>query len=273
MSLLVLVSCHCWFSCHVTAGFNAFLFGLLFYRVETDLMGSAESLIAMQPNPLTLRKFRAMSSSIADIRNEYSQKTFGEKEAAANAIDQFGVWWQEAINSEIYEVNAMTLATASAEGVPSARIVLLKDYDKNGFVFYSNYESFKGRQLLENPRACLVFFWKELERQVRITGLVEKVTPAESDDYFNSRPEGSRIGAWASPQSQVIPGREMLEEKVKSLSAEFNSRPIPRPPHWGGFRVKPAIIEFWQGRANRLHDRLQYSLTENGEWKIERLAP
>ncbi|MFT4022744.1 MAG: pyridoxamine 5'-phosphate oxidase [Flavihumibacter sp.] len=214
-----------------------------------------------------------MLSDIAAIRTDYRQKTFSEKDAAADAIEQFGRWWQEAVNSRIDEVNAMTLATASADGLPSARIVLLKDFNQQGFVFYTNYNSFKGRQLLENPRACLVFFWKELERQVRITGVIEKVSAAESDDYFNSRPEGSRIGAWVSPQSQVIPGREMLENEVKSLTAAFSARPIQRPAHWGGYRVKPAIIEFWQGRSSRLHDRLQYSLTENGTWKIERLAP
>jgi pyridoxamine 5'-phosphate oxidase len=167
----------------------------------------------------------------------------------------------------------MTLATASADGFPAARIVLLKGYDAEGFVFYTNYHSFKGQQLEENPRACLVFFWKELERQVRITGLIHKVTAAESDEYFHSRPEGSRIGAWTSPQSQVIENRQQLEEKEKELITAFEGKEIPRPLHWGGYRVKPLIVEFWQGRPSRLHDRIQYTMEDNGGWKIERLAP
>ena len=167
----------------------------------------------------------------------------------------------------------MTLATASADGLPSARIVLLKDFDEKGFVFYTNYNSFKGQQLAENPRACLVFFWKELERQVRITGVTTKVSAIESDEYFNIRPEGSRIGAIASPQSQVISNREWLESEVKQLQNKFSSDAIKRPEHWGGYRLMPAIIEFWQGRPNRLHDRIQYTLQEDASWKIERLAP
>jgi pyridoxamine 5'-phosphate oxidase len=170
-------------------------------------------------------------------------------------------------------VNAMTLATASADGVPAARIVLLKGYDEHGFVFFTNYESFKGMQLAENPRACLVFFWKELERQVRITGLVEKVSAEESDAYFNSRPEGSRIGAWVSPQSQVIASREWLEEQEKKYIKDFSEQTVKRPAHWGGYRVKPISIEFWQGRSNRLHDRIQYTLQGDNTWTIERLAP
>jgi pyridoxamine 5'-phosphate oxidase len=196
-----------------------------------------------------------------------------EKDVEADAIRQFDRWWQEAIHSEIDEVNAMTLATASADGIPAARIVLLKGYDERGFVFFTNYESFKGLQLAENPRACLVFFWKELERQVRITGLVEQVSAEESDTYFNSRPEGSRIGAWASPQSQVIESREWLEEREKTLVKDFTGKPLSRPAHWGGYRVKPINIEFWQGRPSRLHDRLQYTLQGENTWKIERLAP
>lgn len=196
-----------------------------------------------------------------------------EKDVEANAIRQFDKWWQEAIHSEIDEVNAMTLATASADGIPAARIVLLKGYDERGFVFFTNYDSFKGLQLAENPRACLVFFWKELERQVRITGLVEKVSAEESDTYFNSRPEGSRIGAWASPQSQVIESREWLEEREKTLVKDFTGKPLNRPAHWGGYRVKPINIEFWQGRPSRLHDRIQYALQGDNSWTIERLAP
>ncbi|MCS3797885.1 pyridoxamine 5'-phosphate oxidase [Niastella sp. OAS944] len=214
-----------------------------------------------------------MSSTIADIRKDYKLRSLLEKDVDASAIGQFDKWWQEAIHSEIDEVNAMTLATASADGIPAARIVLLKGFDERGFVFFTNYDSFKGLQLAENPRACLVFFWKELERQVRITGLVEKVSAEESDIYFNSRPEGSRIGAWASPQSQVIENREWLEEREKTLVKDFTGKPLSRPAHWGGYRVKPINIEFWQGRPSRLHDRLQYSLQGDNTWKIERLAP
>ncbi|MFY7841098.1 MAG: pyridoxamine 5'-phosphate oxidase [Lacibacter sp.] len=212
-------------------------------------------------------------ASIADIRRDYSLKTLIETEVTDDPFLQFGDWWQQAIESEIDEVNAMTLATSSNEGVPSARIVLLKGYDEKGFVFYTNYESIKGQELAENPRACLLFFWKELERQVRIIGLVEKVSAQESDEYFLSRPTGSQVGAWASPQSSVIENRSWLENRVKEMDAKFKKEQLTRPAHWGGYRVKPVIIEFWQGRSSRLHDRIQYTLQENGGWKIERLAP
>ena len=214
-----------------------------------------------------------MNKSIADIRQDYRMRSLSESDAAPNAITQFETWWKEAVKSEISEPNAMTLATASADGVPTARIVLLKDFDERGFVFFTNYNSLKGEQLHENPRACVVFFWKELERQIRIMGVIEKVSPAESDEYFNSRPEGSRIGAIVSPQSSVIESRDWLESQVAAAAQELTGRDIPRPEYWGGYRVRPAIIEFWQGRSNRLHDRLQYSLSDDGEWKIERLAP
>lgn len=212
-------------------------------------------------------------STISAIRTEYRQRSLSENDVQPDPILQFGVWWEEAVFAQIEEVNAMTLATASVDGVPSARIVLLKEYGKRGFVFFTNYESFKGQQLQENPRACLVFFWKELERQVRITGLVEKVPADESDAYFNSRPEGSRLGAWVSPQSQVIMNREWLDIEEAKKKDEFSGKAIARPEHWGGYLVKPVIIEFWQGRPSRLHDRIQYSLNEKGEWIIERLAP
>jgi pyridoxamine 5'-phosphate oxidase len=212
-------------------------------------------------------------STISAIRTEYRQRSLSENDVQPDPISQFGVWWQEAVSAQIDEVNAMTLATASVDGIPAARIVLLKEYDKRGFVFFTNYESFKGQQLQENPRACLVFFWKELERQVRITGLVEKVPAAESDAYFNSRPEGSRLGAWVSPQSQVIRNREWLDIEEAKKKDEFSGKTIVRPAHWGGYLVKPVIMEFWQGRPSRLHDRIQYSLNEKGEWLIERLAP
>lgn len=211
--------------------------------------------------------------NISDIRKDYRQRSMQETDVAKEPLTQFRQWWDEAMASGIDEVNAMTLATASPDGVPAARIVLLKGFDEKGFVFFTNYESYKGMQLAENPRACLVFFWKELERQVRITGLVEKTSAAESDAYYNSRPEGSRLGAWASPQSHVIPGRSWLEQNEKKYEREFNGKPIHRPLHWGGYRVKPVTIEFWQGRPSRLHDRIQYSLQEDGVWKIERLAP
>ena len=210
---------------------------------------------------------------IADIRKEYKQQSLSESEAAANPFVQFQQWWNDAVHSGIDEVNAMTLATASVTGLPAARIVLLKGVDEKGFVFFTNYESYKGMQLDENPRACLVFFWKELERQVRITGLVEKTAAAESDEYYNSRPAGSRIGAWASPQSRVIDSRDWLEDNEKKYTAKFEGVTIERPPHWGGYRVQPITIEFWQGRESRLHDRIQYTLEEAGKWKIERLAP
>ncbi|MBS1597290.1 MAG: pyridoxamine 5'-phosphate oxidase [Bacteroidetes bacterium] len=212
-------------------------------------------------------------TTIADIRKDYKLKSLSEKDVNADPFKQFEKWWKEAIDSDIEEVNAMTLATSSNNGIPSARIVLLKGVDKRGFVFFTNHNSFKGQQLSENPRACLVFFWKELQRQVRITGVVEKVSEKESDDYFNSRPEGSRIGAWASPQSQVIESRDWLEENEKKFQNKFAQTNIPRPPHWGGYRVMPIDFEFWQGRTNRLHDRVNYSLQENGGWVIERLAP
>jgi pyridoxamine 5'-phosphate oxidase len=211
--------------------------------------------------------------NIADIRKEYKQQSLSESGIDKSPFVQFQSWWNEALQSALEEVNAMTLATASVTGLPAARIVLLKGFDESGFVFFSNYESYKGMQLEENPRACLVFFWAALERQVRITGLVEKVPAAESDEYFSSRPSGSRIGAWVSPQSRVIDSRNVLVENEKKYNARFEGKNIERPPHWGGYRVKPITIEFWQGRESRLHDRIQYTLEASGEWKIERLAP
>jgi len=214
-----------------------------------------------------------MTPEIANLRREYAAQVLLEKDVAADPILQFSTWWQQVLNAAIVEPNAMTLATSSSDGMPSARIVLMKDFTKEGFVFYTNYKSFKAMQLDENPKACLVFFWKELERQVRIVGLVGKVDEAESTAYFNSRPEGSRLGAWASPQSQVIESREWLDIRYEQILNEKGGSQIERPPYWGGYIVKPVIVEFWQGRPSRLHDRIQYTLQDNGEWKIERLAP
>lgn len=214
-----------------------------------------------------------MSTNIADIRKDYKLQSFSEKDALPDPIAQFDKWWKEAMASLIDEANAMTLATASADGMPDARIVLLKGFDTRGFTFFTNYNSAKGNELLENPRASLVFFWKELERQVRISGLVVMVSGAESDAYFNSRPEGSRLGAWASPQSEFIENREWLEENESKMRGQFPDGVIERPPHWGGYRVRPTRVEFWQGRPNRLHDRILYCLEKTGKWKIGRLAP
>jgi pyridoxamine 5'-phosphate oxidase len=209
--------------------------------------------------------------SIADIRKDYRLQSLDEADTAADPFTQFGVWWNEAVSSEIDEVNAMTLATATPGGRPSARIVLLKGYDAKGFVFFTNYESDKGKEIAANPQAALVFFWKELERQIRIEGRVEKVSSEDSDAYFQSRPAGSRIGAWASPQSAVITGRELIEKNAEEFGSRFGGD-IPRPPHWGGYIVIPDLFEFWQGRSSRLHDRIQYRLS-GGAWVRERLAP
>ncbi len=214
-----------------------------------------------------------MLSSIADIRKEYKLHSLSENDVDKDPILQFTRWWQETIASEIDEANAMTLSTASAQGKPFARIVLLKGYDNNGFVFFTNYESKKGKEIGENPLATLLFFWKELERQVRIEGRVEKLSEKDSDAYFSSRPLESRIGAWASPQSSIIESRETLEASVQKTKQRFPGENIPRPPHWGGYIVIPEAIEFWQGRPNRLHDRILYTFIAIDNWNIQRLAP
>ena len=214
-----------------------------------------------------------MSINIADLRKEYATQNLLETNVAADPVTQFSIWWQQALDSNIDEPNAMTLATASCDGLPSARIVLLKGFNDNGFVFFTNYKSYKAIQLEENPKACLVFFWKELERQVRIVGLVKKVTTEESDNYYNSRPKYSRIGALASPQSQVVESRQWIDEQFLKLLDKYKDEEPLRPDYWGGYILKPIIIEFWQGRPSRLHDRIQYTLEENGAWKIDRLAP
>jgi pyridoxamine 5'-phosphate oxidase len=211
---------------------------------------------------------------IADIRKDYKLRELSEASVAADPLTQFNHWWDEAMASHIDEINAMTLATVSADGTPEARIVLLKGVDPRGFVFYTNYDSHKGAAMAAHPKACLVFFWKELERQVRITGSVEKVSAAESDQYFHSRPAGSQLGAWASPQSQVIRNREVLDTNLETYGHKYAGSEIPRPPHWGGYRVLPESVEFWQGRASRLHDRLLYTHEKAANaWSISRLAP
>jgi pyridoxamine 5'-phosphate oxidase len=209
--------------------------------------------------------------NIADIRKDYALRRLDESDVDADPFKQFHAWLREALAAEVPEPTAMTLATVDDEGSPSARIMLLKALDERGFVFYTNYESRKGRELASRPRAALTFFWKELERQVRIEGSVEKVSAAESDEYFASRPLGSRIGAWASTQSATIASRPWLEARVKAAEAQYGGSP-PRPPHWGGFRVIPDWLEFWQGRQSRLHDRIAYTREASG-WVVSRLSP
>jgi pyridoxamine 5'-phosphate oxidase len=210
--------------------------------------------------------------SIASLRNEYKLKTLSEADVSAHAIEQFARWFSEARNSHLHEVSSMTLATAALDGTPSARVVLLKGFDARGFIFYTNYNSAKGKELAHNPKAALLFFWKELERQIRIEGIAAKLSAAESDVYFNSRPLGSKLGAWASEQSSVIADRKILEDNLLQYEQQFGNN-VPRLAHWGGYLVQPLKIEFWQGRTNRLHDRILYTLQSDGSWMKERLAP
>lgn len=212
-------------------------------------------------------------SIIENLREDYRAKSLNRADVAADPIDQFGRWFQEALDAQLPEPNAMTLATCTRDGIPSARVILLKGFDANGFVFYTNYESRKGQDLINNPQAALVFCWLELQRQIRIEGTVEKLAPDLSLRYFQSRPKGSQIGAWASPQSQVIENRAILEENVAALNLKYAEQDqLPLPENWGGFVLKAKHLEFWQGRSSRLHDRMAYTLTE-GEWTIDRLAP
>jgi pyridoxamine 5'-phosphate oxidase len=212
------------------------------------------------------------SSRLADLRKSYERAELSEEASSSDPLRQFGQWLNEAISAEVPEPNAMTLATVASALRPSTRIVLIKGYDERGVVWYTNYESRKGQELAGNPYASLQFHWVELERVVRIEGRVEKTTAAESDEYFGSRPLDSRIGAWASPQSQVIANRTVLVTNAAKYAAQYMLSP-PRPPHWGGYRLVPDQWQFWQGRKSRLHDRLRYTLQPGGTWLRERLAP
>jgi pyridoxamine 5'-phosphate oxidase len=208
-----------------------------------------------------------------DIENRGDSELLIESNIEPDPFKQFQKWFDQALGAVPKLPNAMTLATATGDGVPSARLVLLKDFDERGFVFYTNYESAKGRELSENPVAALVFYWAEMDRQVRITGRVTRTTREESDEYFHTRPLDSQLGAWASNQSQVIMGRDVLEKRMEELVKEYENRIVPLPPYWGGYRVSPTVVEFWQNREGRLHDRIRYRLLDDGRWLIERLSP
>lgn len=210
---------------------------------------------------------------IESLREDYKKNKLDEKDLQADPFIQFEQWFEEARQAGLYEPNAMNLATADKLGKPSARIVLLKGFDKNGFRFFTNYDSKKGQQLLENPFAALTFFWPELERQVRIEGEISKISETDSQDYFNKRPKGSQIGAIVSPQSRVIESREYLEERQRAFELDSPETVYSKPAHWGGFELKPSLVEFWQGRSSRLHDRLEFKLVAEKSWKISRLAP
>jgi pyridoxamine 5'-phosphate oxidase len=212
------------------------------------------------------------SLDYAGFRHEYIGKGLRRRDLDPDPIKQFNNWFTAAFNAQILDANAMTLATC-VDSKPSARVVLLKDFDERGFVFFTNYASEKGRQLEKNPNAALVFYWMEVERQIRIQGKVKKTTRAESEEYFRSRPIGAQLGAWASHQSEAIDARRVLDARLEEMKQRFAEGPIPLPPHWGGYRLKPERVEFWQGRPDRLHDRFRYTLQRDGSWKIDRLAP
>ena len=214
-----------------------------------------------------------MGNSEDTLNKQFGLYELKEGDVSPDPIEQFGHWYNEALQAELIHPNAFTLATSTREERPSARVLLLKDFDENGFVFYTNSQSKKGWELDDNPTAALCFWWGKLERQVRIEGSVEKVSDGEADEYFSSRPRGSQIGAWASEQSSVIPNRGILERRYEEFESEFDDKPVPRPSFWNGYRLIPDSIEFWQGRDNRLHDRLRYTLQRDRKWIIERLAP
>ncbi len=215
-----------------------------------------------------------MTKSMSDIRQEYPENPLNEEDASVDPFLQFAWWFMEAKDSGLfYEPNAMTLATVDKEGRPSARIVLLKEFDPAGFVFYTNYQSRKGHEIAHNPYGALVLWWDRLNRQVRVEGRIEKVADEISDEYFHMRPRAAQIGAWASAQSQMLYNREELEARYAELETRYQDKPIPRPPHWGGYRLLPDEFEFWQGRQSRLHDRLSYHLLPNGTWSMTRLSP
>jgi pyridoxamine 5'-phosphate oxidase len=215
-----------------------------------------------------------MEKDLSNYRKNYQKKGLSKKEVLENPIELFQKWFyeMEAFDSNL-ESNAMTIATIDSVGSPASRIVLLKKYTWEGFIFYTNYKSEKGKAIEQNPNVCLSFFWSAMERQVIIKGKAEKIAENLSDGYFETRPDGSKLGAWASDQSEVVPSRQYLDDRLASFEKQFENKEIPRPRHWGGFIVKPYCMEFWQGRPNRMHDRIQYSLQEDFEWKIERLAP
>lgn len=226
--------------------------------------------------PFALPLWKAITGSgraVADMRRTYKLSHLLETDAAVDPLTQFEKWFGDAVKADVLEPNAMTLATAAGDGRPAARTVLLKGYDARGFVFYSNYESRKGRDLAANPQASLLFTWLPLERQIEICGRVEKVSREETEAYFYKRPIDSQLGAWASQQSTVLAGRETLETRIQELMVEYRGKPVPVPPHWGGYRVIPETVEFWQGRPSRLHDRLRYRRRPDGGWQLERLSP
>jgi len=222
---------------------------------------------------MNMDKTEITNPFIAKLRREYTSRTLDVKDVTANPVVQFSHWFEEAMKAEVPEPNAMVLATTMVDFKPSARMVLLKGVEDGGFVFFTNYESRKGIELMWNPYGSLLFFWGELERQIRIEGRVEKISADASTQYFHSRPRGSQIGTHVSPQSMVIENRDILEKKVMEVERQFSGKEVERPTHWGGYKLLPQTIEFWQGRANRLHDRIRYTLIKQNEWKIERLAP
>jgi pyridoxamine 5'-phosphate oxidase len=221
----------------------------------------------------SLNRMDTIPSDLTGLRNEYAAHGLRRADLHSDPLRQFGAWFAAALAADIRDVNAMSLATATPDGKPSVRIVLLKGFDERGFAFFTNYDSEKARELEANPHAALVFYWAQLERQVRISGTVQRTSREDSAAYFHSRPIGSQLGAWASKQSEVIDARRILDSRMMEMTERFENGEIPLPPHWGGYRVKPDKIEFWQGRPNRLHDRFRYSRQADGTWLIDRLAP